>query len=72
LPELPAEARAEVERMADRLVNKILHQPIRALREAPADERPEGLLGAALRLFGLRPSTRSGRGTEEPPGSAPR
>lgn len=66
VPELSPEARAEVERMADRLVNKILHQPIRALRDAAPDERPEGLLGAALRLFGLR------RGPGEPPRSEPR
>jgi len=65
-PGLSPAARAEVERMADRLVNKILHQPIRALREARADERPDGLLGAALRLFGLR------RGPGEPPHSEPR
>jgi glutamyl-tRNA reductase len=66
LPELSPEGRAEIERMADRLVNKILHQPIRALREAPADGRPDGLLGATLRLFGLR------RGTGEPSRSEPR
>lgn len=54
LPDLPPEAYGEVERMAERLVNKILHQPIRALREAPADEPSGGLLAAALRLFGLR------------------
>ena len=40
--------------MADRLVNKILHQPIRTLRESAARDHPEGLLAAALRLFGLR------------------
>ena len=80
VPDLSPEARAEVERMADRLVNKILHQPIRALRDAPSDERPEGLLGAALRLFGLRrastgsarPEPGEGRGPGEPPRSEPR
>jgi len=65
LPELPAEAHAEVERMADRLVNKLLHQPVRALREAPGGEHSDGLLGAALRLFGLR------RGAPEPPPRRP-
>lgn len=54
LPNLTPEAYAEVERMADRLVNKILHQPVRALREAPPGEHTGGLLRAALRLFGLR------------------
>jgi glutamyl-tRNA reductase len=54
VPELSPGARAEVERMADRLVNKTLHQPIRALRDATADEPSHGLLAAALRLFGLR------------------
>jgi len=49
LPDLSPRERAEVERMADRLVKKILHRPITTLREAP-----HGLLAAALRLFGLR------------------
>lgn len=39
--------------MADRLVNKILHQPIRALREVAPNEPSGGILRAALRLFGL-------------------
>ncbi len=54
LPDLSDEARAEVERMANRLVNKILHQPIRTLREATPREHSDGLLAAALRLFGLK------------------
>ncbi len=56
LPDLSDEARAEIERMANRLVNKILHQPIAALRDASGEERHGGLLDAALRLFGLRRS----------------
>ena len=80
LPGLPPDAYAEVERMADRLVNKILHHPVRALREAPAGEHSDGLLGAALRLFGLRrgstgsprPERVEGHGTGEPPHSEPR
>jgi len=56
LPNLSDEVRAEIERMANRLVNKILHQPIAALRDSSGDERHGGLLDAALRLFGLRRS----------------
>lgn len=53
LPDLPEPARAEIERMANRVVNKILHQPITALQESPPEDHPGGLLAAALRLFGL-------------------
>lgn len=54
LPGLPKPARGEIERMADRLVNKILHDPFTALREASNGQRSDGLLSAAQRLFGLR------------------
>jgi glutamyl-tRNA reductase len=54
LGDLPDGAEAEIERMADRLVNKILHQPIQSLRETAARGHSDGLLTAALRLFGLR------------------
>ncbi len=58
LPELSPEARGEIERMADRLVAKILHQPLLTLREAAPEDGAhggrDGLLAAALRLFGLR------------------
>jgi len=54
LPDLSEEAQAEIERMANRLVNKILHQPIAALRDSSAQPHHGGLLDAALRLFGLR------------------
>jgi glutamyl-tRNA reductase len=53
LPDLSDEDRQEIERMADRLVNKILHQPIQALRETSASEHREGFLSAVLHLFGL-------------------
>ncbi|MFP4055690.1 MAG: glutamyl-tRNA reductase [Candidatus Brocadiia bacterium] len=53
-PQLDEAARAEVERMANRLVNKILHEPIKTLRQPTARQRSESLLTAALRLFGLR------------------
>jgi glutamyl-tRNA reductase len=61
LGDLPESTEAEIERMADRLVKKILHQPIRSLREAATREHSDGLLNAALRLFGLR------RGGPRPP-----
>ena len=61
LPDLPEAVRDEIERMANRLVNKILHQPIKTLRESPPGEHSEGLLAAALRLFGLK------RGAPGPP-----
>ena len=54
LPDLSDDARAEIERMANRLVQKILHQPISTLREPASPEHSAGLLDAALRLFGLR------------------
>jgi len=54
LPELSDEARAEIERMANRLVKKILHQPIATLRESTSRGHADGLLDAALRLFGLK------------------
>mgnify|MGYP005844218539 FL=1 len=53
LPGLPEADLAEIERMADRLVKKILHQPIRTLRELSPGEPSGGILRAALRLFGL-------------------
>jgi glutamyl-tRNA reductase len=61
LPELSPEARGEIERMANRLVKKILHQPIAMLRESSSRGHSPGLLEAALRLFGLR------REAPEPP-----
>ncbi len=54
-PDLPAAARSEIERTADRLVNKILHQPIKALQEPASEEHGPGVLAAARRLFGLEP-----------------
>lgn len=68
LPALTEEARAEIERMANRLVNKILHQPIAALRDASGQDRHGGLLDAALRLFGVRRAAEGrGGGTDRKP-----
>ena len=55
-PDLPEAARAEIERTVDRLVNKILHQPTKALQEPISDEHGKGVLAAARRLFGLGPA----------------
>jgi glutamyl-tRNA reductase len=72
-PDLPAAARSEIERTADRLVNKILHQPIKILQEPSSEEHGRGVLAAARRLFGLEqpashPSPRApgASGKEEP------
>jgi len=65
LPDLSDEERAEIERMASRLVNKILHQPITTLRDASSREHHQTFLDAALRLFGLR------RDRPEPPSPDP-
>jgi len=53
LPDLSEENRRVVERMADRLVNKILHHPIKALRESNTPEHQKGAVAAVRRLFGL-------------------
>ena len=60
---LPDDAKAEIERFASRLVQKILHQPIRTLREVATRSQSHSgnLVAAALRLFGL------GRRTPKPP-----
>ena len=53
-PDLAPAARAEIERSMDRLVNKILHQPIKALQEHSPESWEAGALAAARRLFGLK------------------
>jgi glutamyl-tRNA reductase len=63
-PDLPEAARLETERAMDRLVNKILHQPIKALQEPLTDEHGKGVVAATRRLFGL------GRTGTQPPGGA--
>lgn len=57
----PADA---MQRMSRALVNKILHEPSLALRQAAADGR-EDLLGFARRVFGVGESQDSGAGTAE-------
>jgi glutamyl-tRNA reductase len=53
LPTLDESARAEVERFADRLVNKMLHPPMESLRDQSREGSPHGLLRALSRLFRL-------------------
>jgi glutamyl-tRNA reductase len=72
-PDLPAGARSEIERTVDRLVNKILHQPIKALQEPSSEDHARGVLAAARRLFGLEPASSppSPRAPETPGREAP-
>jgi len=44
----------EIQRSFDRLVNKLLHPPLEALRDEAQQGAPDGLLDALKRLFGLR------------------
>ncbi len=53
LPDLDGPERQEIERFADRLVNKMLHPPMESLRNASQNGTPHGLLDALRRLFGL-------------------
>jgi len=57
LPGVTDADRQAIEQMADRLVNKILHVPIKALREPSSQEHGRGVLAAARRLFGLTETT---------------
>ena len=53
LPDLDEQSRQEIERFADRLVNKMLHPPLESLRDASQNGTPHGLLDAVKRLFRL-------------------
>lgn len=53
LPDLDDQSRQEIERFADRLVNKMLHPPLESLRDASQNGTPHGLLEAIRRLFHL-------------------
>jgi glutamyl-tRNA reductase len=52
LPHLEQD-RAEIERTIERIVNKLLHRPMEALRDESRDGTPHGLLDALKRLFRL-------------------
>ena len=53
LPNLDDQSRQEIQRFADRLVNKMLHPPLESLRDASQNGTPHGLLEAIRRLFQL-------------------
>jgi glutamyl-tRNA reductase len=55
LGHLTPEDRARVEQLSHALLNKFLHQPTLALKQAAEDGRGYGLLEALRRLFGLEP-----------------
>jgi len=52
---LTPEDRAQLEQFSHALLNKFLHQPTIALKEAAGAGRGYGLLEALKRLFGLEP-----------------
>jgi glutamyl-tRNA reductase len=54
LPDLDDEAKDEIRRSFDRLVNKLLHPPLESLRDESRDGVPRGLLDALARLFQLK------------------
>ncbi|OYW16921.1 MAG: glutamyl-tRNA reductase, partial [Planctomycetales bacterium 12-60-4] len=45
--------REAIERTVERIVNKLLHPPLEALRDESKDGQPHGLLNALKKLFGL-------------------
>lgn len=53
LPELDDDSRAEIEKFADRLVNKMLHPPLESLRDASQNGQHSSLVDAVRRLFRL-------------------
>jgi len=54
LPHLDARDRAEIEKTIERMVNKLLHPPLEALRDEAREGTPHGLMDALRRLFGIR------------------
>ena len=54
LPELSDHEREEIRRSFDRLVNKLLHPPLRSLRDESRRGVSRGLLDALTRLFQLK------------------
>ena len=50
-PHLSEPDRQAVERTVDRIVNKLLHPPLEALRDESREGTPHGLLEAIRRLF---------------------
>jgi glutamyl-tRNA reductase len=54
LQHLDAKDRAEIEKTVERIINKLLHPPLEALRDEAREGTPHGLLDALKRLFGLK------------------
>lgn len=52
-PHFTAEDRESVKGCVDRIVNKLLHPPLEALRDESRDGAPQGLIAALKRLFGV-------------------
>lgn len=52
-PHLTVEDRESVKVCVDRIVNKLLHPPLEALRDESKDGAPQGLIAALKRLFGV-------------------
>ena len=55
LPHLSPDDRARLEQFSQALLNKFLHQPTVALKQAAEQGHGYGLLEALRRLFGLEP-----------------
>lgn len=51
LPDLDERQRGEIEQFADRLVNKMLHPPLKSIRDASENGVHHGLLDALRRMF---------------------
>lgn len=52
-PHLDGKDREAIERTVERIMNKLLHPPLEALRDESKDGQPHGLINALKRLFGL-------------------
>lgn len=53
LPHLDEKDREQIERTVGRIVNKLLHPPLEALKDEAREGTPHGLINALKRLFGL-------------------
>ena len=60
LPHLSDADRGQVERTIHRIVGKLLHPPLEAIREDARQDHPDGLTDALRRLFRLPAAERSG------------
>lgn len=53
LPQLTTHDREQIERTVGRIVNKLLHPPLEALKDEAREGTPHGLINALKKLFGL-------------------